>query len=136
VIVGSNQVELSKASTVTVKKLAVHPFVRYTTSPTKTYAFALETPEMDAQDFFDAFPKGLFESLDDIRVSGDIQYQLAAFMDTDHPDSVQFSSDMKQKGFHVNAWGHANVPKLNSTFVYTPYEDGKPARDIVVGPEN
>jgi len=136
VIVGSNQVELSKESTVTVKKLAVHPFIRYTTSPTKTYAFALETPEMKAQDFFDAFPKGLFESLDGIRVSGDIQYRLSAFMDTDHPDSVQFSSDMKQEGFHVNAWGHANVPKLNSTFVYTPYEDGKPVRDIVVGPEN
>ena len=136
VIVGSHEVELSKESTVTVKKLAVHPHIRYTVAPKKTYAFGLETPDMNAQDLFDAFPKGLFESLEGLRVSGTIQYKLAAFMDTDEPDSVQFSSDMKQTGFHVNAWGHANVPKLNNTFVYTPYEDEKPVRDIIVGPEN
>jgi len=136
VIVGSNHVELSKESTITVKKLEVHPYIRYTTAPEKTYAFALETPEMKAQDLFDAFPKGLFESLEGIRVSGDIQYKLAAFLDTTHPDSVQFSSDMQQKGFNVNSWGHANIPKLNGTFVYTPYENEKPVRDIIVGPEN
>jgi len=136
VIVGSNHVELSKESTITVKKLAVHPYVRYTTAPEETYAFALETPEMEAQDLFDAFPKGLFESLEGIRVSGNIQYKLEAFMDTNNPDSVQFSSDMQQKEFKVNSWGIADIPKLNGTFVYTPYEDEKPVRDIIVGPEN
>jgi len=136
VIVGNNHVELSKESTITVKKLEVHPYIRYTTAPEKTYAIALETPEMEAQDLFDAFPKGLFESLEGIRVSGNIQYQLEAFLDANNPDSVRFHSDMQQKGFKVNAWGAANIPKLNSTFVYTPYEDEKPVRDIVVGPEN
>ncbi|GGC44298.1 glycosyl transferase [Parapedobacter defluvii] len=136
VIVGNNHVELSKESTITVKKLEVHPYIRYTTAPEKTYAIALETPEMEAQDLFDAFPKGLFESLEGIRVSGNIQYQLEAFLDANNPDSVRFHSDMQQKGFKVNTWGAANIPKLNSTFVYTPYEDEKPVRDIVVGPEN
>lgn len=136
VIVGNNHVELSKESTITVKKLEVHPFIRYTIAPEKTYAFAMETPEMEAQDLFDAFPNGLFESLEGIRVAGKIQYKLEAFLDTSNPDSVQFNSDMRQKGFKVNAWGHANVPKLNGAFVYTPYEDEKPVRDIVVGPEN
>lgn len=136
VIVGNNHVELSKESTITVKKLEVHPYIRYTTAPEKTYAIALETPEMEAQDLFDAFPKGLFESLEGIRVAGKIQYKLEAFLDTSNPDSVQFHSDMQEKGFKVNAWGDANIPKLNGTFVYTPYEDEKPVRDIVVGPEN
>ncbi|WP_353127092.1 biosynthetic peptidoglycan transglycosylase [Parapedobacter pyrenivorans] len=136
VIVGNSHVELSKTSTVTVKKLVVHPFIRYTTVPDKTYAFGLETPEMEAQDLFDAFPKGLFESLEGIRVSGKIQYKLDAFLDTANPDSVQFDSNMEQKDFKVNAWGNANIPKINKTFVYTPYEDEKPVRDIVVGPEN
>ena len=136
VIVGDNHIELSKTSTITVKKLVVHPFIRYTTAPNKTYALALKTPEMEAQDLFDAFPKGLFESLEGIRVSGSIQYKLAAFLDTANPDSVQFDSKMEQQDFKVNAWGNANIPKINSTFVYTPYEDEKPVRDIVVGPEN
>lgn len=136
VIVGNNHIELSKESTITVKKLEVHPYIRYTTAPEKTVAFALETPEMEAQDLFDAFPKGLFESLEGIRVSGNIQYKLSAFLDTSNPDSAQFNSAMQQKGFKVNAWGQANVPKLNNTFVYTPYEEGEPVREIIVGPEN
>src|SRR5690606_30243509 len=78
VIVGDSHVELSNASTVTVKNLEIHPFIRYTTQPHNTYALGLETPEMDAQDLFDAFPKGLFESLEGIRVSGRIKYKLDA----------------------------------------------------------
>jgi len=136
VIVGDSHVELSNASTVTVENLEVHPFIRYTTQPQKTYAFGLSTPEMDAQDLFNAFPKGLFESLDGIRVSGRIKYQLDAFLDTANPDSVRFESHMEQHDFRVNSWGNANIPKINTTFTYTPYEDEQPVRDIVVGPEN
>lgn len=136
VIVGDSHLELSNESTITIENLMVHPFVRYTTQPHKTYTLGLETPEMDAQDLFDAFPKGLFESLDGIRVSGRIKYKLDAFLDTANPDSAQFDSRMEQHGFKVNAWGSANVPKINTSFVYTPYEDEKPVRDIVVGPDN
>lgn len=136
IIAGNSHIELSNSSTVTVKDLAVHPFLRYTTHPHKTYAFGLETPEMDAQDLFDAFPKGLFESLEGIRVSGRIKYKLDAFLDTANPDSVQFDSRMEQHDFRINTWGNANIPKINSTFTYTPYEGEKPVRDIVVGPEN
>ncbi|MEC3880819.1 transglycosylase domain-containing protein [Parapedobacter sp. 10938] len=136
VIVGDSHVELSNESTVTVENLVVHPFVRYTTQPQKTYALGLETPEMDAQDLFDAFPKGLFESLEGIRVSGRIKYKLDAFLDTANPDSVRFDSRMEQHDFNVNAWGKANIPEINTAFTYTPYEDGQPVRDIVVGPEN
>lgn len=136
VIVGDSHVELSNESTVTVENLVVHPFLRYTTQPHKTYALGLETPEMDAQDLFDAFPKGLFESLEGIRVAGRIKYKLDAFLDTANPDSVQFDSRMEQHDFKVNTWGNANIPEINTTFVYIPYENEKPVRDIVVGPEN
>src|SRR5690606_34602435 len=136
VIVGDSHLELANTSTVTVKNLVVHPFIRYTTQPHRTYVLGLETPEMDAQDLFDAFPEGLFESLDGIRVSGRIKYQLRAFLDTANPDSVRFDSQMDQRDFKVNAWGNAHIPKINTTFTYTPYEDDEPVRDIVVGPEN
>ncbi|WP_353185535.1 transglycosylase domain-containing protein [Parapedobacter lycopersici] len=135
-IVGNSHVELAKKTAVTVKKLTVHPYIRYTTAPNETYALGIETPEMEAQDLFDAFPKGLFTALEGIRVSGKIQYHLDAFLDTDNPDSVRFNSSMMQDNFKVNAWGNANIPKINTTFVYTPYENEKPVRDIVVGPEN
>ncbi|WP_262248320.1 transglycosylase domain-containing protein [Parapedobacter soli] len=136
VIVGGSHVELSNTSTITVKKLVVHPSIHYSTLPNKTYALGLETPEMDAQDLFDAFPKGLFESLEGIRVSGRIKYKLDALLDTTNPDSVRFDSHMEQRDFKVNTWGKASIPKINTTFTYTPYEDGEPVRDIIVGPEN
>src|SRR5690606_31614799 len=101
VIVGDSHVELANTSTVTVENLVVHPFIRYATLPQKTYALGLETPEMDAQELFDAFPKGLFESLEGIRVSGRIKYKLDAFLDTANPDSVRFQSKMEQQDFKV-----------------------------------
>src|SRR5690606_7397541 len=136
VIVGDNHIALSNASTITVENLVVHPFIHYTTQPHQTYALGLETPEMYAQELFDAFPKGLFESLEGIRVSGRIKYKLNAFLDTNNPDSVRFDSHMEQHDFRVNAWGNTNVPKINTTFTYTPYEEDQSVCDIVVGPEN
>ena len=136
-IVGRNHVELAKETAITVKKLTVHPYFRYTAdSNTTTYTLAVETPEMEAQDLFDAFPSGLFTSLEGIRVAGKIQYHMDAFLDTSNPDSMQFNSEMRQDNFRVNAWGNANIPKINTTFTYTPYENDKPVRDITVGPGN
>jgi len=136
VIVGNNHLELARTSSITVKSLVVHPYIRYTVQPRETFAAGLETPEMEAQDLFDAFPDGLFETLDGIRVSGRLRYRLDAFLDPELPDSVRFESHMEQRDLRVNSWGNVNVPKLNTTFVYTPYENGEPVRDIVVGPEN
>ena len=136
VVVGDNHMELSDASTITVENLEIHPFIRYTSQPHSTYALGVETPEMDVQTLFNAFPKGLFESLEGIRVAGRIKYKLSAFLDTANPDSVQFNSQMEQHDFKVNSWGKANIPKINTSFTYTPYENEKAVRNIVVGPEN
>ena len=135
-IVGNNHIELAKETAVTVKNLTLHPYFRYTTGLHPTYSIALETPKINAQDLFDAFPSGLFTSLEGIRVGGQIQYHMDAFLDTANPDSVRFNSAMQQEHFRINTWGNADIPKINSTFTYTPYEEGKPVRDIIVGPQN
>lgn len=134
-IVGSNYLELAETSAVQVKNLVVNPYFRYTKTPTETYAFRLKTPELDAQDLFDAFPRGLFETLDGIRVSGQIQYDMDVFLDTENPDSVRFSSTMNEKNFVVNAWGGAHLAELNTAFPHTIYEDDDAVREVVVGPE-
>lgn len=136
IIIGENYMELSENSSVRVRNLTILPYFRYTKSPEATYALRVRTPEMDAQDLFDAFPKGLFESLEGIRVSGRIQYEMDVFLDSANPDSVQFSARMQQDEFMVNSWGQTDFSKINSVFTYTPYENDEPVRDIVVGPEN
>lgn len=136
IIVGENYMELAENSAVRVKELTVHPYFRYTKAPEATYALRVSTPEMDAQDLFDAFPKGLFESLEGIEVSGRIRYEMEAFLDSANPDSAQFSAQMHEEGFAVDFWGETDFPKINGVFTYTPYENDEPVRDIVVGPQN
>lgn len=136
IIVGENYLELSENSSIRVRDLTIVPYFRYTKSPEPVYVLRVQTPEMEAQDLFDAFPKGLFESLAGIRVSGRIRYDMNVFLDSANPDSVQFTAQMHEDNFKVDSWGHTNFPKINSTFTYTPYENDEPVRDIIVGPEN
>lgn len=136
VIVGKEYIGLDKNSEIKIRKLELHPHGRYTLYPRKTIAFGVTTPQMEAQDIFDSFPAGLFESLEGIRVSGKLQYDLDFFLDDAQPDSVRFSSELKQENFRINAWGKNNFSKINQPFIYTPYEYGKPMRDIMIGPEN
>lgn len=135
-VVGENFIELSEKSNIRVNNLNIMPHFRYTRYPEATYDFRLRTPEMEAQGLFDAIPKGLFESLEDVQVSGRIQFDMSVFLDSTRPDSVQFSANMQQDDFQVETWGQADFPKINKVFTYTPYEKGEPVRDIIVGPQN
>lgn len=100
------------------------------------YDFQLHTDQMDAQALFNSFPQGLFESVQGMRVSGKLKYDLALHLDTTLPDSVQFDSGLTPENFRILQFGGLDFSKINNSFIYTPYEKGQPVRDIVVGPEN
>lgn len=135
-IIGKNFVSIDSTSTIHLKEIAIHPFIKYTLSPSKIYELRVHTDEMDAQELINSFPQGLFESLEGMQVKGKVKYDLNFYLDAKTPDSVIFSSRLKNIGFKVVKWGKTNLQKINSTFVYTPYEYGKPMRNIVIGPEN
>ncbi|HCN84201.1 MAG TPA: penicillin-binding protein, partial [Sphingobacteriaceae bacterium] len=94
------------------------------------------TGELDAQNLFDSFPVGLFESLDGIKVAGKLQYDLDFYLDSAQPDSVRFDAGFKKKNFRIVSNGKTNLQKLNGPFVFTPYESGKPVRDILISDQN
>lgn len=135
-VIGKNFVSIDSTSTIHIKNIDLHPFIKYTLSPFKIYELKLHTDQLDAQKLAGSFPQGLFESLEGIQVSGKLQYDLNFYLDSQSPDSVIFSSNLKNNGFKVLKWGKTNLQKINSSFVYTPYEYGKPMRDIIIGPEN
>lgn len=135
-IIGKNFISVDSTSTVHIRDIDLHPFIKYTLSPSKIYELKLHTGEMDAQKLVGSFPQGLFESLEGIQVTGKLQYDLNFYLDSQSPDSVIFSSRLRNEGFKVLKWGKINLQKINSSFVYTPYEYGKPMRDIIIGPEN
>jgi hypothetical protein len=135
-LIGKNFVALDSSSTIFLKKAAIHPYLKYTLSPNKTYELQLHAPDQDAQEVLSAFPQGLFESLDGMKVSGKIKYDLNFYLDSSLPDSVKFNSSLTPINFKILKWGKTNLQKINKDFVYTPYERGKPMRDILIGPAN
>lgn len=135
-VFGKNFVSIDSTSTIHLKNIELHPFIKYTLSPVKIYELKLHTDELDAQELINSFPQGLFESLEGIKVAGKLQYDLNFYLDAQKPDEVIFHSRLRNKGFKVVKWGKTNLQKINGSFVYTPYEYGKPMRDIIIGPEN
>jgi len=135
-LIGENFICLDSTSTVYLKNATMHPYLKYTLSPHKIYEMKVNADEQDAQAIFDSFPLGLFESLEGIKVSGKLKYNLDFHLDTSIPDSVRFNSTLTPSDFKIVKWGKTDLQKINSTFVYTPYEYGKPMRDITIGPEN
>ena len=135
-LIGENFVCLDSTSTVHLRDASIHPYLKYTLSPNKIYEMKLNAPEQDAQAIFNSFPVGLFESLDGIKVQGKLKYNLDFYLDTALPDSVKFSSTLTPTDFKVLQFGKTDLKKINSDFVYTPYEYGKPMRNITIGPSN
>lgn len=135
-LVGRNYLCLDSSSTIYLKDASFHPYVKYTLSPNKIYELKINVAEQDAQTILAAFPQGLFESLDDMQISGKMRYNLDFYLDSATPDSVRFNSTLTPSDFKILKWGKTNLQKINNTFVYTPYEYGKPMRNIVIGPSN
>ena len=136
VLVGPNFVALDSSSTAYLKNAQIHPYVKYTLGKNKIYELKINAEEQDAQAILDGFPQGLFESLDGLKVEGKVKYNLNLYLDTKVPDSVKFSSTLTPVNFKILRWGKTNLQKINAPFIYTPYEYGKPMRDITIGPSN
>ena len=135
-LVGKNYVALDSTSTVFLRGAVFHPYLRYTLSPNKIYEVKIHADQQEAQAMLDAFPQGLFESLEGLKVSGQVKYDLNFYLDSSIPDSVQFDSGLIPFNLKILKWGKTNLQKINSSFVYTPYEYGKPMRNITIGPTN
>lgn len=136
VIIGKDFVALDKASEMKVAKLVFFPSAKLTLRPHKTFGLGVRTDYIPSQDVFDSFPRGLFTTLEGIRVSGKMNYKLDFFLDTEKPDDVILESSLTATDFAINAYGKTDLSKINSAFVYIPFEEGKAQRSIIVGPSN
>jgi hypothetical protein len=136
VFVGDNYVSVDSSSLIHIKKLTARPYIKYTLNPTKIYELKINTGWLNATDIFDSFPSGMFEALDGIQVAGKLNYALNFYMDATKPDDLQFDSRLGKDGFRIIKYGKTDLTKLNSSFVHTPYERGKPMSPHLIGPEN
>ena len=97
----------------------------------------VESSETKANDFFDALPEGMFETLEGTRAEGTLQYRLHAALDMNRLDSLQFDSGLRATKFHITQFGREDLNKLNEPFRYTAYNDkGDSVKTFIVGPSN
>ena len=136
IVVGENFVSLDSSSTIRLKKITAHPFIKYTLGTNKIYTLKLNTGWLNAQDIFDSFPRGIFDALDGIQVAGKLNYAFNFNLDTANPDSVQFDSRLDRDNFKIVKYGKTDLTKINSDFVYTPYEKGQPMPPREISPSN
>jgi hypothetical protein len=136
IFVGKNYVSIDSSSLIHLKKITIKPYIKYQLNPVKIYTVKVSTGWLNAQDVFDSFPQGMFESLDGIKVAGKLDYRLHIFLDTSDPNAVQFESGMNKQDFKIIKYGKTDLGRLNNPFVYTPYEKDKPMPSRMIGPQN
>ena len=135
-VLGENFVSIDSSSVIRLNQLVLHPYVYYQRSPEATYALRLNSEKTQAQHFIDALPQGMFQTLEGMKVSGELSYHLNFFMRDRDPWNNEFDAELRKYNFQIMQYGETNFAKLNSAFNYTPYEYGRPMRTFEVGPGN
>jgi len=136
VFIGPNYVSLDSSSVIHLKNITANPYIKYTLSPVKIYELKLNTGWVNAQDLFNSFPTGLFETFQGIQVAGKVNYSLNFYLDTADPDDVQFNSQLDKQNFKILKFGKTDLTKLNRPFLQQPYEVKSQPSPFIVGPQN
>lgn len=134
--IANDYIALTDKSKITVKDFSVAPKAKFVIKPAKKLELSVHTGPFIAQNFFDAIPSGLFESLEGIQVTGQVDYNLDFAVELDNPDNIVFKSSIDDTDLKVLKWGRAKVDSLNFPFEYDAYDDTTFVRHIVVGPDN
>jgi membrane carboxypeptidase/penicillin-binding protein PbpC len=91
---------------------------------------------MEAQQFIDALPAGLFSHIKGMKATGSFSYRLDFYHNENRPDDMIFESSLEKEQFKITQYGEADLGKLNREFMHVPYENGRPSRAFLVGPSN
>lgn len=134
--IGKDFLELDSSTVAQFNKLDFHPYVRAQKTDKWHVTVGIEKGLFTADDFFSSLPKGLFSNLDGLRTSGQLAYHFLLDVDFNHLDALKLESDVKQQNFKVLGFGTENLARMNSPFLYTAYEDGRPVRTFAVGAPN
>ncbi len=136
VLVGDNFFEIDSSTLVSFNKIGFHPYVKYSILPEKRIDIRINEPDIDAADFFESLPAGMFTNLEGIKVKGSLNFMLEFNMAVNNPDSLLFESKLRSRNFRVQQFGKTNLAFINGPFIYIPYENGYPVREILIGEEN
>jgi hypothetical protein len=134
--IGQNYLSLDSSSIINFNGIIIHPFIKFQNAPDTVYYLMVQTENTEAQTFINALPEGLFSHIKGMEASGSFAYRLDFIYNENKPDEMVFESNLHKEQFRINKYGDANLAKLNGEFVYTPMENGRAMRPILVGEGN
>lgn len=133
---GADFVCLDSTSTIQFNKVLFVPYIGLQTAEDTIYQMHITIPKMVAQDFISSLPEGLFSHFKGMETTGSFEYRLDFVYNENKPQNLVFESTLNKHEFRILRYGEANLSKLNTDFVYTPIEYGRPQRPIWVGAAN
>ncbi len=78
----------------------------------------------------------LFTQLAGMQTSGDLAYHLDFFIDFSRPEALTLESSLEKRNFHIERFGRVDFGSVSALFLYMTYEEGRPVRSFIIGPEN
>lgn len=133
---GKDFVEIDSSSNLRLNKINTFLYARADLGVHKQYHLKFRADRMKAEDLFASLPQGMFQNLMGMKVSGELEYHMAAYLDDKKPYDCTFNSELKPYDFKIISMGKTDLRKMNREFKHTFYERGKPVRSFMVGPSN
>ncbi len=133
---GPDFIRLDSTSTASLNLLKFHPFAEYNIAADTIYKLRVKIPNMQAQNFINSLPTGLFSNFEGMEAEGTFNYNLEFEYNKNKPKALVFESTLNKKDLKILKYGEANLSKLNTQFTYRAVDNGKLQRAIMVGPSN
>lgn len=134
--IGSNKIELDSTSIFQFNYLQFHPYICATKQNKWHFIVAINKPWFPSDQLFASLPQGLFHHLEGIGTRGNLAYHFLLDVDMEHPDSLQFESELKERNFRILNYGKTNLSKMKEEFIHTVYEQGNPVKTFSLGHSN
>ena len=133
---GPDFIRIDSTSTAQLNKLTFHPFAEYDIAKDTIYKMKVTIPKMQAKDFITSLPQGLFPHFEGMEAAGIFDYHLDFMYNKNKPNGIVFNSTMHKKGLKILKYGAADLGKLNTSFTYRAFDNGRYQRPVFVGNSN
>lgn len=134
-LVDDNRITLDKGSSLNFSTLPLAMEGFYENKPDIRIAGHIKFNN-SANDFFNSLPQGMFNTLQGLQASGNLNYSLDFDLNKSKPDEVVFESALKKDQFKIIQFGEEYFPIINGDFQFTAMDKDRPMRTIFVGTMN
>lgn len=125
-----------KGTMLKINQLPIEIESNFSSRPEKTIRLKTAFELKDADMFFNSLPIGMFGSLDGIKTTGGLKFNMDFSLPLDKPQNLVFDAELRKKDFRLKGFGKENFSRINQSFVFDAMDGDRWVRSFVVGPEN